>query len=143
MEKFGYLGEAKAATGIAADSVLSNVSNERSQFRDLLRLLISRGLLVGPKNRLYSVCVHNTMLSRSETGTFKEDYKHILERKYPRMVKRMCNFRRGDRISAVDLAKKLQVFTELKIIMVWSYREDKCRKLAVVGGLVEINPRKR
>ena len=64
---FRYLGDTIEATVIAFDSDKTKIRNEWCKFRDLVLLLVSRGLPFVAKGRLYSARVHSVLIYRSET----------------------------------------------------------------------------
>ena len=61
------------------------------KFRYLVPLLTSRGLPLGAKSRLYSVCVRSVMLYGSETWPVQEEDVITLERGDASMVRWMCS----------------------------------------------------
>ena len=73
VEKFCYLGDTIETGWGALGSVITRVKGGWSKFKHLVPLLTCRGLPLGIKGRLYSSCVHRTMLYESETYPFKEE----------------------------------------------------------------------
>ena len=74
--------------------------------RDLVPLLVGRGLPLGANGRLYSARVRSVMLYKSET--VNEEDMIILKWNNARMARWICSVRSEYRISAEELRTKLK-----------------------------------
>ena len=69
-------------------------------------LLVSRGLPLGAKGKMYSACVSYVMPCGSETWLFKEEDVIRLEWKHSRMMR--CNPMLGQRVGFLQSNLELQ-----------------------------------
>ena len=90
----------------AVDSVITRIKSGWSKFRDLVPLLVSRGLPLGANGRLCSAFVRSVMLYKIETAKEKDVIR--IKRNDARMARWICNIRPEDRISAEELTTKLK-----------------------------------
>ena len=79
MEKLFYLGETVGTKTSEFGSVITRLRSGSCKFRDLV-LLLTRGLSLGGKGRLYFACVYSVMLYGSETWPGKVKDMARLER---------------------------------------------------------------
>ena len=80
-----------------------------TKFKDLMALLISRGLPFGAKDRLYSACLCSLMLYGGEAWPAKGEDVIRLGRNNVGMIRCKGNVRSEDGISAEELRTRLKL----------------------------------
>jgi len=86
VDKFCYLGDMLSVDGDADASVETRIRIGWNKFRQLVPLLTNKDISLTVRGRLYSSCVQNSMLHRSETRgrIFKSFYEDLRKTSYLR-----------------------------------------------------------
>jgi len=109
VDKFCYLGYMLSADGDADAAVEARIRIGWSKFRQLVPLLTNKDMSLITRGRLYSSCVHTSMLHGSETWPVRKENVVALQRAEMRMVKWMCGVKLKDRLPSKELRERLGV----------------------------------
>uniref|UniRef100_A0A0L8HFH9 Reverse transcriptase domain-containing protein n=1 Tax=Octopus bimaculoides TaxID=37653 RepID=A0A0L8HFH9_OCTBM len=90
VDSFRYLGD-QVSSGSGSESVAARIRIAWEKFRELLPLLVTKGLSLRVKGRLYDACVRTAMLHGSETWAVTAEDMHKLARNEASILYWMCN----------------------------------------------------
>jgi hypothetical protein len=146
VDRFCYLGDMIGAGGGAGEASRARVRCAWAKFRELAPVLTSRGASLIVKGKVYRACVQRVLVYGSETWPMKTEDIQRLERAERMMVRWMCGVSLKNRISSVELNKRMHVTGVTDVVrqgrLRWFghlERKDKedwvsaCRELDVVG----------
>ena len=89
VDTFCYLGDTIGARGDAEDSITARIRSGWNKFRELVQLLVTKGLSLASNGSLYQACVRSVNLYASEVWPLKETDLARLERNDASMVRWM------------------------------------------------------
>ena len=106
---FCYLGDMLSAGGGCELASITRIKTAWGKFNQLLPILTSRALSLPTRGCIYNTCVRSAMLHASETWALNSQSTSRLVRNDKHMIRRICNVKRDQRISSVDLLRKLGI----------------------------------
>jgi len=109
VDKFCYLGDMLSADGDADAAVEARIRIGGDKFRQLVPLLINKDMSLIMRGRLYSSCVHTSVLHGSETWPVRKENVVALQRAEMRMVRCMCGVKLKDRLPSKELHERLGI----------------------------------
>ena len=114
VDKFCYLGDMLSVDGDADAAVEARIRISWNKFRQLVPLLTNKDVSLIMTGRLYSSCVRNSMLHRSETWPVRKENVVALQRAEMRMVRWMCVVKLKDRLLSKELRDRLGINDRLR-----------------------------
>jgi len=109
VDKFCYLGNMLSADGDADAAVEARIRIGWNKFRQLVPLLTNKDMSLITRGRLYSSCVHTSVLYGSETWPVRKENVVALQRAEMRMVRWMCGVKLKDRLPSKELRERVGV----------------------------------
>ena len=104
---FCYLGDTCGQTGGCIDAVNSRITSTWKAFRSLLPILTSRSIAPKVRGNVFNSCVLSVLFYASETWTITQANVLRIERNVNSMVRWICGVSLNDRVSSLDLRKRL------------------------------------
>jgi len=109
VDKFCYLDDMLSADGDADAAVEARIRIGWNKFRQLVPMLTNKDVSLITRGRLYSSCVHTSVLHRSETWPVRKANVVALQRAEMRMVRWMCGVTLKDRLRSKELRERLGI----------------------------------
>jgi hypothetical protein len=116
VQKFCYLGDMIGSGGGAEEAVRNRVRCAWGKFNQLNPVLCARGVSLKIKGKMYKSCVQSVLIYGSETWPMKVEDSRRLERTERAMVRRMCGVKLAEKVSSVELSKRVGVEGVLDVL---------------------------
>ena len=97
VDKFCYLGDTVSVDGDADAAVEARIQSQWNKFRQLVPLLTNKDISLIKRGRLYSSCMRDCMLRKSETRPVGKQNLEALQWAKMRIVRWMCDIKVKDR----------------------------------------------
>ena len=107
--KFCYLGDVINESGGSNSATVARIRCAWGKFRELDGLLFKKYVSLRLKGRIYVACVRSTMVYGSETWAVTAEQMMRMERAERRMMRWMCGVSLKDRVSTVELRRRIGV----------------------------------
>jgi len=102
-----YLGDMLSVEGDADAAVETRIRIGWNKFMQFVPLLTNKDMSLVVRGRLYSICVHSSMLHGSKTWPVRKENEVAFQWAEMRMVRWMCGVKLQDRVSSKGLRERL------------------------------------
>ena len=111
VDSFCYLGDMITSGGGCSEATVVRCRTAWKKFKELLPLLTSKSISLRNRGKVFVTYVRSALLHASECWALKKEELLRLQRNERAMLRWILNFRITDRISSVELYRKLKIPT--------------------------------
>ena len=111
VDSFCYLGDMITSGGGCSEATVVRCRTAWKKFKELLPLLTSKSISLRNRGKVFVTYVRSALLHASECWALKKEDLLRLQRNERAMLRWILNFRITDRISSVELYRKLKILT--------------------------------
>ena len=104
------------AAGGCGEASRTRVRGAWGQFKEFAALLTRRGVPLRQKSRVYRSCVQSVMVYASETWAVRVEEEQRMERNENIMLRWMCGVTLRDKVSMVELRRRLGIKGVVKVM---------------------------